>query len=289
MRPKYITIQNIFETSNYVLIEPSLVSTKVGPTTCAYFELAPPGGEELIKLLPRLIRIEDFLQQNAVDRANAASISLSAELGNVLGFITCSESPEELSQHMQNILIGNALNEKILWRYFDPTIFFMNACFLKVSQIDALLGPLSQWSGRRKDIWWQISREGDVVDPLYRIDQAWPTDEQWKCLKHTPILHAAVGRYKGESNCGIIDAILLAIEFLDEALNVRKMTDKDDILDYLTLGLSYGKWFFNHRKVAFEWENLSAGHISWAQLVSKFTPDDHANMKMLAKGEKNEQ
>lgn len=137
----------------------------------------------------------------------------------------------------------------VYWRFFDPRVFSLIWVTFSAEQRSVLLGPIREWNFLWRGYWWSARKPQDGSDWNLRIENGFPTDDQWPTIKLGRILDQALLKIEDELKFSQDDCLIFqsaAIALLFEAYKKLQLHEPDELIDYIFMGLKYSVNFTSH-------------------------------------------
>lgn len=265
--------------SGYLLIDgsnyPGLLDCEPLPS----YACVPAALTNIAELLPRLVDIKtlDNKQLQAV-REMLALQTAGRHPWAICAVLTADVEIEELSNQIcQFLSVIDDDHRSVLWRFFDPRVFSLTMAIFNAEQRRSLLGPIREWRFAWRKHWWAVAGDACKVDPLYVIDMALPSQDQWPILRLSRLIEQVFLRLEGESSLNSADCLRVqqaAIACLAEASVKFRLQEPEDLIDFACLGVKYGQAFRSHPKLNHAKADLENGRLSWFAFTDSLDSTD---------------
>ncbi|MES2739397.1 MAG: DUF4123 domain-containing protein [Pseudomonadota bacterium] len=266
--------------SGYVLIDPSNLDSETFASDLPMLPCVPPTMCSVDDMMPHLIDVVALTPEQQSMLGTALLRESACERPPVLcAWLDSTEDATTVARHIARFLVGPGANGHLLfWRYHDPRVMALTLSLFSPDQMEALLGPISDWRFAWCQRWWSATGPGRAVDPLNGYRPAWPSPGQWASLDHSELIGPVLWRLKERERMS--DAQCLQCQrhidrVLHHAKRELKISKHDDLTEYAFHGVRYGDAFHRHPKLVAAWPALAQAQLSWSDVRDLLDHNDY--------------
>ena len=273
--------------TGYMLVDPSNTDDETFFDTVPMLACIPAPLSRSAQLMPRIIEVAGLSPAQQGSLGEILLRELSGERPPAIcAWLDAAVDARALVQHINRFLVGpGAHGTAVYWRYFDPRVFALVLQVFSREQVQALLGPITEWRMPWCQRFWKASDPGQGIEPLQGITPAWPNEQQWRSLEVSaqissvmaklldlltstrPVSHACCLYLFNKINAAMLDA--------QRGLHLH---DHDELMEFAFHSVRYGEQFRNHPKMVSQWAALARGKIGWNEMISQLDQSDYQSL-----------